>query len=140
MATVLVVAEEGATRRLVEVNLRARGYQTLSARSPAEALHGCGGWAVDLVLLDAGCPAVGGPDVGEGCRRLRCAWGCAVVVMEWAHQRGGAGRCALEQWVDGLLLKPFGVPELLAAVRRALGRRGAGVRRVSAARVGGALP
>ena len=56
---VLVVDDEAATRKLVAMNLEARGFTVLLARNGSEALRRFGSDSVDLVVLDLNILYVG---------------------------------------------------------------------------------
>ncbi len=65
---VLIVDDEPETRKYVGANLRARGYQVLTADDGAEALKVAAKKALDLILLDITMP---GPDRFEVCQAIR---------------------------------------------------------------------
>src|SRR5688500_10683346 len=73
MASVLVVEDEPAVRRLVAAVLRAAGHQVLQAAAVSEALAVLEdlGSTVDLVISDLGLPDGSGGRVMLLCRQLR---------------------------------------------------------------------
>lgn len=121
MPEVLVVDDDPNLLRLVEANLRARGYAVSTAASGEEALELLerGGFA--CVLLDLMLPGVGGLEV---IRAARVFCDVPIVVMSALGEEAQKVE-ALDLGADDYLVKPFGVAELLARVRAAIRRYGA---------------
>lgn len=119
MTTVLVVDDEPALVRALEINLRARWYDVLTAATGAAALEVAGLHPVDLVLLDLGLPDMDGVDVIHGLR----AWCPARIVVLSARSDTTEKVRALDAGAVDYLAKPFSMDELLARLRAA-DRRG----------------
>jgi two-component system, OmpR family, KDP operon response regulator KdpE len=113
---VLIVDDEPAILRVVAVNLRARGYEALTAASGAAALTVIEARQPDCIVLDLGLPGVGGLEV---LRRLR-TWATTPVVILTAVDDQSDRATALELGADDYVTKPFTMAELLARVRGAL--------------------
>jgi two-component system, OmpR family, alkaline phosphatase synthesis response regulator PhoP len=118
--TILVVDDDPAVSRLVEINLTQVGYQVQTAADGEEALARVAAAKPDLVILDVMMPRLDG---FEALKRLRADPSSAEipVIMLTARAQDedvfeGYGRGA--QWY---LTKPFAPNELRAAVRRVLG-------------------
>jgi two-component system, OmpR family, alkaline phosphatase synthesis response regulator PhoP len=118
--TILVVDDDPAVSRLVEINLTQVGYQVQTAADGEEALACVAAAKPDLVILDVMMPRLDG---FEALKRLRADPSSAEipVIMLTARAQDedvfeGYGRGA--QWY---LTKPFAPNELRAAVRRVLG-------------------
>jgi two-component system, OmpR family, alkaline phosphatase synthesis response regulator PhoP len=118
--TILVVDDDPAVCRLVEINLTQVGYQVETAADGEEALARVAAAKPDLVILDVMMPRLDG---FEALKRLRADPSSAEipVIMLTARAQDedvfeGYGRGA--QWY---LTKPFAPNELRAAVRRVLG-------------------
>jgi two-component system KDP operon response regulator KdpE len=116
--TILIVDDEAETRRLLGMNLKARGYEVLSAADGTEGLKVFGEHPVNLVLLDVSMP---GPDGVEVCRHL-CSTSGVPVIMLSARARERDKVSALDAGAVDYVTKPFGVEELMARVRSALRR------------------
>ena len=115
---ILVADDEAPMRKYVSTNLKARGYDVLTAADGAEALKLLDEHTFDLVVLDINMPGPDGYAVLAAVRR-----GLQVpVLMLTARGREGDKVTALDLGADGYLTKPFGVEELLARVRAALRR------------------
>jgi two-component system, OmpR family, KDP operon response regulator KdpE len=113
---VLVVDDEPSILRVVAANLRARGYEALTAASGRAALAAIEGQQPDCVVLDLGLPDLGGLEV---LRRLRAWTATPVVILTAVHDQGERAT-ALELGADDYVTKPFTVAELLDRVRGAL--------------------
>jgi two-component system KDP operon response regulator KdpE len=113
---VLVVDDEPSILRVVAANLRARGYEALTAASGASALMVAETQQPDCIVLDLGLPDVGGLEV---LRRLR-TWATTPVVILTARDDERDRATALELGADDYVIKPFAMTELLARVRGAL--------------------
>ncbi|MBI4200552.1 MAG: response regulator transcription factor [Chloroflexi bacterium] len=115
---VLVVDDEPETVKYVGANLKARGFDVLTAGDGTEALKQSEEHPVDLVLLDLSMP---GPDGFEVCQRIREYSDVPIIILS-ARGREQDKVKALDLGADDYLTKPFGVEELLARVRAALRR------------------
>jgi two-component system, OmpR family, KDP operon response regulator KdpE len=115
-ARVLVVDDEPPILRTVAANLRARGYQVLTASSGEAALAAAEVHQPDCVVLDLGLPGISGL---EALRRLR-TWTTTPVVILTAVDGERDKVAALDLGADDYVTKPFGMAELLARIRVAL--------------------
>jgi two-component system KDP operon response regulator KdpE len=122
---ILIVEDELAIRRSLEIGLRANGYEVLIAADGRTALQACSEDAPDLLLLDLGLPDLSGFEV---LRQLRTWSTVPVIVLSARH--GSTDKVeALDLGADDYVTKPFGLDELLARVRAA-GRRAKTVERI----------
>jgi two-component system, OmpR family, KDP operon response regulator KdpE len=113
---VLVVDDEPSILRVVAANLRARGYEPLTAASGNAALTVIETQQPDCVVLDLGLPDLGGLEV---LARLR-GWTTTPVVILTAVDDEADKAIAFDLGADDYVTKPFTMPELLARVRGAL--------------------
>lgn len=120
---VLVVDDEAPMRKYISTNLKARGYDVLTAEDGTEALKLIDENTIDLLILDIMMP---GPDGMEVLRHVRRDMDVPVIVLS-ARGRENDKVEALDAGADDYLTKPFGVEELLARVRAALRRVGSGL-------------
>jgi len=115
-ARVLVVDDEPSIVRVVAANLRARGYEALTAASGEAALTLIETQQPDCIVLDLRLPGVDGLEV---LRRLR-TWAATPVVILTAVDDQHDNATALDLGADDYVTKPFAMAELLARVRGAL--------------------
>jgi two-component system, OmpR family, KDP operon response regulator KdpE len=113
---VLVVDDEPPIVRAVAANLRARGFEALTASGGEAALAAVEAHQPDCVVLDLGLPGIGGLEV---LRRLR-TWTEVPVVVLTAMDGEREKVAALDLGADDYVTKPFGVAELMARIRVAL--------------------
>ena len=118
---ILIVEDEPALLRALEINLRARGYDVATAAAGRQALIDAADRPPDAILLDLGLPDLDGTEV---IREFRTWSGAPVIVLSG---RAGSGDKigALDAGADDYVTKPFSMEELLARLRAAL-RRDAG--------------
>lgn len=118
---ILVVDDERAIRRLLNMYLTDAGYSVTEAGDGAAAIARVRNGGVDLVLLDLMLPELDGFEVT---RRLREIADVPVIMItarsEEAHRVTG-----LELGADDYVTKPFSPLEVVARVRAVL-RRTAG--------------
>jgi two-component system, OmpR family, KDP operon response regulator KdpE len=119
---ILVVDDEAPMRKYLTANLKARGYEVRAAEDGTEALQLLAEQSFDLLILDIMMP---GPDGLKVLRAIRRDLEVPVLMLS-ARGREGDKVEALDVGADDYLTKPFGVEELLARVRAALRRAGAG--------------
>jgi two-component system KDP operon response regulator KdpE len=113
---VLVVDDEPSILRVVAANLRARGYEALTAATGKDALTVVEAQQPHCIVLDLGLPDVGGLEV---LRRLR-AWTTTPVVILTAVDDEHRRAMAFDLGADDYVTKPFAMADLLARVRGAL--------------------
>src|SRR2546421_9951745 len=118
--TILVVDDDLQLLKIVTHNLRAEGYQVLTASEGKHALETIERESPDLVLLDIMLPTMDGLQV---CQRVR-EFSAVPIVMITARGQSQDKIKGLDLGADDYLTKPFRVDELLARVRAVL-RRGA---------------
>ena len=115
---VLVVDDDDGTQDLLRASLESSGYQVTVAADGLDGLREFFGNAPDLVLLDVQMPKMDGWTL---LKRIREVSDVPVIMLTGSGQehqkvqglRGGA---------DDYLVKPLGVPELLARIDAMLRR------------------
>lgn len=129
---ILIIDDDLAMLRLVELIAAENGYEVVSATTGAAGLRLTLETEPDLVLLDLVLPDMSGVEV---CRRLRSAGVKVTVLMISCLHDPEDVVVGLEVGADDYLRKPFEVRELVARInarlRRAqLTREAAGVERL----------
>jgi len=113
---VLVVDDERAIRRLLQVSLTAHGHTVFEATSGQGALEAVVAHRPDIIILDLGLPDIEGIEVT---RRLR-EWTPTPIIILSVREHETDKIAALDAGADDYLTKPFSVGELLARMRVAL--------------------
>jgi two-component system alkaline phosphatase synthesis response regulator PhoP len=119
--TILVVEDEAILRDTIVYNLKADGYEVLTAGDGATALDLALHKRPDLVLLDLMLPVMDGLEV---CRQLRKRNETAEtpILMLTARSEETDKVVGLELGADDYVTKPFSWRELRARVRALLRR------------------
>lgn len=125
-ATILLVDDEPAILRALQVALDAHDYATIAVTTGEQAVARAAEHRLDLIVLDLGLPGMGGLEV---IRRVRAFLPTTAIVVLSAHGDDETKVAALDLGADDYVSKPFSMPELLARIRAALrhGERGAGL-------------
>ena len=118
-ARILIVDDEPDVIRLVEFNLSAAGYETVSAVDGAEALKKARALTPDLIILDLMLPEMDGLEV---CKLLRRDQNTASIpiIMLTARAAEMDRVLGLELGADDYVTKPFSPRELVLRVKRLL--------------------
>lgn len=122
MSHILVVDDELAIRRLVATILARGGHEAVAAASAAEALAIASRKAPDAAIIDLGLPDRDGLELVAA---LREQGGFPILVLS-ARTEVSDKIAALNLGADDYVTKPFDGDELLARLRSALRRSGAG--------------
>lgn len=120
MAKILTVEDEENIRRLLAVNLQARGYDVLEAESAEEGLPLLNDEAVDLVLLDIRLPGQSGWSMLETMQQEPELRDIPVIVVSGEADRTYYQNDCSPGNVKGIIPKPVVLPELLQSVQRVI--------------------
>jgi two-component system KDP operon response regulator KdpE len=118
-ARVLVVDDEPQIRKFLRLGLEGHGYAVLEAASAGDALRVAVAEQPELVILDLGLPDREGFEVLGALRE----WSRVPVLVLSVRNREGEKVRAFDLGADDYVVKPFGMPELLARIKAALRRR-----------------
>jgi len=121
-ATILVVDDEAAVRRVLVMRLQLSGYRVICAEDGEQALEMFHNESPDLVVLDVMLPKLDGFAV---CRRLR-AESCVPIIFLSAVEAISERVAGLDLGADDYLPKPFSPKELEARIATILRRVGRG--------------
>ena len=119
---VLVVEDDPAIARVLELELGEAGYRVEVTVAGTDGLSAMERERPDLVVLDVRLPDMDGLTV---CRRARRSGHDMPILMLTALDRVGDRVVGLDAGADDYLAKPFAIEELLARLR-ALQRRAGG--------------
>ena len=116
--TIMIVEDEPAVARGVQVALESEGYSTAIVGTGEEALKQFADIAPDLILLDVRLPGIDGFEV---CRQLRRETRAPVLFLT-ARADEVDKVVGLEIGADDYLVKPFSVRELVSRIKALLRR------------------
>ena len=119
---ILVVDDEPPIQRFLRTALDTGDFTLHQAETGHAALAAAAATRPDVILLDLGLPDMDGVEV---IRRIR-EWSQVPIIVLSVRDREDDKVKALDAGADDYLTKPFGVGELLARIRAALRRTGAG--------------
>ncbi|MDO3377371.1 response regulator [Geoalkalibacter halelectricus] len=120
MKKILIVDDQLAVRRLVEMTLETRGLHVLQADSGEAGIAAARVGRPDLIIMDIMMP--GGMDGFEAVRELRShpeTQSCPIIILtanDQKPERAKAFACGAEDY----LAKPFKLRDLLDKVERVL--------------------
>jgi DNA-binding response OmpR family regulator len=114
---ILVVEDEDAILMGITENLKAEGYEVVTAVEGHEALRLGEEARPDLIILDIMLPGMSGYDV---CRKLRDKRIQTPIVLLTARQDEFDKLHGFEMGADDYITKPFSIRELLARIRAIL--------------------
>lgn len=122
VATILLVEDDEAILRGLQMNLESEGYTVVLARNGETALELATARTPDLVLLDVMLPGLNGYEVLAEIRRRQPRVPVVMLTAKGTEQDKVMG---LDLGADDYIVKPFSLRELLSRVkaqlRRALG-------------------
>lgn len=119
MERILIVEDEEAIARFLELELRHEGYTVGKAADGRSGLEQALSGEYDLVLLDIMLPLLSGMEV---IRRLRKESQIPVIMLT-ARDTVMDKVSGLDMGADDYITKPFAIEELLARIRSALRKR-----------------
>jgi two-component system, OmpR family, KDP operon response regulator KdpE len=114
---VLIVDDEPQIQRVLRPALTACGYEVLEATRGRDALKIIATSAPDVAVVDLGLPDMDGKDV---LREARAFSEIPIIVLS-ARDREAEKILALDSGADDYVEKPFGIGELMARLRAAIG-------------------
>ncbi|HRL22824.1 response regulator [Alcaligenes sp. SDU_A2] len=115
---ILIVEDEANIRRFVRIALEQEGMAVAEVASAAQARMDAATRKPDLMIVDLGLPDGDGKEL---ILELR-SWVHSPILVLSAREREEEKVAALNAGADDYLVKPFGVPELLARIRALLRR------------------
>ncbi|EJM95494.1 response regulator [Herbaspirillum sp. YR522] len=122
---IVFIEDDPHIRKLVKGALEHEGFVVHEATSARAGIVEAGTRKPDLVILDLGLPDLDGKAVIAELR----SWSSVPIVILSARTQESEKVEALDAGADDYLVKPFGMPELLARMRAQLRRHARGAAR-----------
>ena len=120
VARILVVDDDRAVRKALQVNLSKQGMHVTLANHPGEALEALHEAPFDLVLTDVRMPGSTGLELLD---KVRDAWPDTPVVVMTGYGSVADAVTAMKAGAADYLIKPISKDELLVVIDRALEQR-----------------
>jgi DNA-binding response OmpR family regulator len=122
---ILIVEDDPAISRLLELYLAEKGYNVLTASRGRQALEICRATPPDLIVLDVRLPDISGYDVGIALRSSPETQNIPIVILTAYHERTDRLIAHNVVRADYFLNKPFDIEEVYSVIRNQLseGRR-----------------
>ncbi len=120
---ILIVDDDPVIRRFVGALLHANDYEVHEAADGEAALRVAGSLRPGLIVLDLVMPYKDGFDVINGLKDDLQTRGIPILILSVKDREEDVVK-ALNLGADDYMTKPFGTQELLARIRRLLGRSG----------------
>jgi DNA-binding response OmpR family regulator len=117
--TIMIVEDDPAIARLLEVYLTERGYHVLLATRGEDAIDLSQQQDIDLILLDIRLPDISGYDVGATLRSTPQTQNIPIVVLTAYTERQNK-MDAYEMGAEVFLSKPFDIEEVHQVIRNNL--------------------
>lgn len=115
-AVILVIDDEAAIRKLLQITLQSNDYNITEATSAKEGIAMAANHPPDLIILDLGLP----DDTGHNVLiELRHWFTNPVIILSVQKDEADIVK-ALDNGANDYLVKPFRTGELLARIRSAL--------------------
>ena len=115
---ILVVDDEPLYVHLLQVNLKAEGYEVITGSNGEEALEKVSSQSPELVILDVMMPKLDGITT---CERIRQFSNVPIIMLTARGEEQDRVR-GLNAGADDYVVKPFSATELIARVRAVLRR------------------
>jgi len=116
MARILIVDDEPQILRFLGISLQSQAYEVITASNGQQAIAQAGLAQPDLIILDLGLPDIDGQQVLKKVREFSAV---PIIVLSVRSSEAEKVR-ALDSGANDYVVKPFGVQELLARIRRLL--------------------
>jgi len=116
-ARVLLVEDDNALRRYVEVTLQRAGYEVLSAADGLEAMKLALTSAVDIVITDAMMPNLSGHELSRFLRNSRQLSHIPIIFLSGMEVKEDSRE---EEYADAVFSKPVAAEDLTECVAELL--------------------
>jgi two-component system KDP operon response regulator KdpE len=116
--SIVVVSREPGISRALCLTLAAKGYEVTNVESVDDVFRQSHARRYDLVLLDNDTSTA---PPAETCREIRACSDMGIVIISGDHSEEKKLKAILAG-ADAYIAKPFGVEEVFAGIRAAIGK------------------
>jgi len=116
---ILIIEDDNNIRRFLSSALEMEGFNVFQAENGNRGLIEAASRQPNLIIIDLGLPDADGKDIIS---QLRTWLSIPIIVLSARHSETEKV-ASLDAGADDYLVKPFGIPELLARVRAQLRRK-----------------
>lgn len=117
--SIVLIEDEQQIRRFVKIALEKEGFRVYESETGERGLIEISTRKPDAVILDLGLPDMDGKEVIRQAR----SWSTVPIIILSSRSGEHEKVEGLDAGADDYLMKPFGIPELLARLRAHLRRR-----------------
>jgi DNA-binding response OmpR family regulator len=118
---VLLVEDDRAARRYLEIALHRSGYDVITANDGLEAMKLALSSRIDVVITDAVMPNLSGQELARFMRNNPKLDQIPIVLLTGRPNKKGSP--ALDESIDALLTKPVKAGELASCLRALLRKK-----------------
>lgn len=119
MTNILIIEDEEPLRQLYRVILGQFNYGVVLAKTGPEGVEAAVRESPDMIILDLLLPNMSGLEVAKKLQSLGILPSTPLIITTGLGQ-GDAQAIAQSLNADSVLIKPFNIDELVAAIRNAL--------------------
>lgn len=120
-AEILIIDDEAAISKMLEISLESNAYKVRIASTGHEGILMAANHPPDLILLDLGLPDKSGHEI---LKELRIWYNRAIIILSVQNSETDIVT-ALDNGATDYLTKPFRTKELMARIRSAIRRNNA---------------
>jgi DNA-binding response OmpR family regulator len=116
---ILVVDDDKTTRKLLNLFLKAKGYEVVTAENGLDAMEKLGTESINLVVTDMNMPYMDGIELTKNLRNDE-NWKNIPIVMVTTEADEDERKKAMDAGVDDYLVKPANAEQITDSIKRIL--------------------
>ena len=116
---ILIVDDDKTTRKLLNLYLKGKGYETLTAENGLDAMEKLGSGDISLIITDINMPYMDGIELTKTLRSDAAA-GNIPIIMVTTEADEDERKKALEAGVDDYLVKPTNAEQISESIKMIL--------------------
>jgi two-component system chemotaxis response regulator CheY len=116
---ILVVDDDKTTRKLLNLFLKAKGYEVVTAENGLDAMEKMGTESINLVVTDMNMPYMDGIELTKNLRNDE-DWKNIPIVMVTTESDEDERKNAMDAGVDDYIVKPANAEQITDSVKKIL--------------------